>query len=271
MRAVAVATLLLVVVAVPESGNAQVYSFDTPPPAVTASRSPWQLSGEPLFHAGSYYYPAGPTVFFDGRVMTRTGVYEGVPLYEDATLEPFSIVYVPIGGAVMRPYERRREGDLAGTVGSRTPSFPIQRDVELSVMSIRPGVQTPALDALRPVLAERGGPTMVQVPLSTWEDLLAELRSLSGAAAAPAPAAPAADQPTAVESVRRPESNTGVWIDFGGTRWFSAGRSVDYDASRFEPVGSLRGFPVYRDRSGRADRIYVTIAQDGPVAPFERR
>ena len=112
---------------------------------------------------------------------------------------------------------------------------------------------------------------MVQVPLSTWEEMLAELRSLSAGANAPAPAAPAADQPTGVESVPPPDSNAGVWVDFGGNRWFSAGRSVDYDATRFEPVGSLRGFPVYRDRSGPADRIYVTIAQDGPVAPFERR
>ena len=47
--------------------------------------------------------------------------------------------------------------------------------------------------------------------------------------------------------------------------------SIDFDASRFEPVGSLGGFPVYRERSGSADRIYVTITQDGPVAPFERR
>ena len=33
----------------------------------------------------------------------------------------------------MRPYERRRSGPLAGTVGSRMPAQPIQRDVELSV------------------------------------------------------------------------------------------------------------------------------------------
>ena len=37
----------------------------------------------------------------------------------------------------MRPYERRREGELAGTVGSRPPSFPIQRDGDLSVRSQR--------------------------------------------------------------------------------------------------------------------------------------
>ncbi len=118
--------------AFPFVGTAQVYSGYAPPPAVTAASASWQLSGQPIFHAGSFYYPAGATVFFDGRVMTRTGHYEGVPLYSDVTLEPFSIVYVPVGGARMRPYERRRDGELAGTVGSRTPSFPIVRDGELS-------------------------------------------------------------------------------------------------------------------------------------------
>lgn len=269
MRAVAVATFLFAVVALPGMGNAQVYRHETPPPAVTASRSAWQLSGEPLFHAGSYYYPAGATVFFDGKVMVRTGVFEGVPLYEDATLEPFSIVYVPVGGAVMRPYERRREGDMAGTVGSRTPSFPIQRDVELSASAGRLGLQTSAVDGTpRISVAERQGTPMVTVPLSTWEQLISELRGLPTASAS---AAPPPDQPTGVESVPGPQSNSGLWIDFDGARWYAAGRSLDYDANRFEPAGSLRGFPVYRERGGPGTRIYVTVVQDGPVAPFERR
>ena len=104
-----------------------------PYPATTAANAAWQLRGDPVFHAGAFYYPTGPTVFFDGNVMARTGTYEGVPLYEDATLSPFTIVYVPIGGNVVRPYERRREGELAGTVGSRPPSFPISATGEVPV------------------------------------------------------------------------------------------------------------------------------------------
>ncbi len=281
MRPVVPTAFLFAAMAFPALGNAQVYRYETPPPAVNATRSAWQLAGEPLFHAGSYYFPAGATVFFDGRVMVRTGVYEGVPLYEDATLEPYSIVYVPVGGAVMRPYERRREGELAGTVGSRTPSFPIQRDVELSALSGRVGLQTPAVDGLpRYAPAERTERTsteMVQIPLSVWEQMLEELRAAQSgappAAAAPptAPAAPPADQPTGIESVPRPESNAGIWIEFNGERWYSAGQAVDYDANRFDPAGSHSGFPVYRERGASGDRIYVTIVQDGPVAPFERR
>lgn len=271
MRSKLLVCFLFAATLLPTVGNAQVYRFATPPPLVTAANAAWQRGGQPIFYAGSYYEPAGATVFFDGNVMTRTGIFEGVPLYQDVTLEPFSIVYVPVGGAVMRPYERRRQGELAGTVGSRTPSFPIQRDVELSAYFGRPGMQTPAIfTGDRLAFAERGD-AMVQVPLRVLEQLLVDrLRDgASGAGAAPAPAAP--DQPTGVESVPRPESNAGVWIEYDRGRWYSAGPAVVYDPQRFEPVGSYRGVPVYRDRGGRSDRIFVVVVPDGPLAPFARR
>src|SRR5437773_9859391 len=111
----------------PNIGTSQVLSIPTPAPAVSAANTDWYARGEPIFFAGNFYYPTGPTVFFDGRVMVRSGMYNAVPLYTDTTIEPYSMVFVPIGGNVMRPFERRREGELAGTVGSRPPSFPIQR------------------------------------------------------------------------------------------------------------------------------------------------
>src|SRR5205823_5756894 len=107
---------------------------------VTAANASWQLAGQPIFYAGAFYYPTGPTVYFEGFVMVRTGVFEGVPLYADTTLEPFSVIYVPIGGNVMRPYEKPRTGPLTGTVGSRTPSFPIGRDGELSAAARTTGI-----------------------------------------------------------------------------------------------------------------------------------
>src|SRR5262245_11140889 len=93
-------------------GRAQIMQHPTPPPAVTAANAGWYQRGEPIFYAGAYYFPAGANVFFDGKVMSRTGTYEGVPLYEDSTIVPYSIVYVPIAGKMLRPYERRRDGDL---------------------------------------------------------------------------------------------------------------------------------------------------------------
>src|SRR4051794_26061166 len=87
MRRFVFSAFCFAALAVPQIGNAQVFGYETPPPAVTAAGAPWQLSGEPIFHAGSYYDPSGPTVFFDGKVMARTDTWLGVPLYEDSTLE----------------------------------------------------------------------------------------------------------------------------------------------------------------------------------------
>ncbi len=178
MRAVMSAALLFVVLGVPEVSSAQVYRNETPPPLVNAAGATWQLNGEPIFHEGNFYYPAGATVFFDGKVMVRTGVYAGVPVYADVTLEPYSMVYVPIGGLVMRPYERRREGELAGTVGSRTPSFPIQRDVELSASSGTVGLITPAVTGLEQEYRADTDFVTVRVPVSALGRSRRHLRHL---------------------------------------------------------------------------------------------
>jgi hypothetical protein len=92
---------------------------------VTANNESWYINREPLQFAGDLYYPAGAGVFFDGNTMVRSGHYNGVPLYTDTTLEPYSVVYVPLERGVMQPYERLRQGSLAGTTASRAPSFPV--------------------------------------------------------------------------------------------------------------------------------------------------
>ena len=119
------AFLLLVLIAC-TSAFGQVQSRPTDAPVVTAANESWYVNGEPLQFAGDVYYPAGATVFFNGNTMVRSGNYNGVPLYTDTTIEPYSIVYVPIQRGLVRPYERLRQGALAGTVASRTPSFPVR-------------------------------------------------------------------------------------------------------------------------------------------------
>ena len=64
----------------------------SPPHVSTAASADWQINGEPIFYDGNYYDASGPTIFFDGAVMSRTGVWKGVPLYQDRTLEPYSVV-----------------------------------------------------------------------------------------------------------------------------------------------------------------------------------
>jgi len=126
MRACVFGLFLSVAVLLPKTGNAQVYQFRTPAPVVTAAASDWQINSDPVVVNGLVYYPTRGFRFFDGQVMMQVGVVERVPVYADTTLEPFSIIYVPIGRDRMREYERRRDGELAGTTGSRPPSFPGQ-------------------------------------------------------------------------------------------------------------------------------------------------
>ena len=97
---------------------AQVNSRPTDPPIVTAENESWYRLAEPLQFAGDVYYPAGATVFFNGNTMVRTGHYNGIPLYADTTIEPYSIVLVPVARGIMQPYEKPRHGDLAGTTGT---------------------------------------------------------------------------------------------------------------------------------------------------------
>src|SRR5438876_6428455 len=155
MRRSTLGWVLCVAVLLPNVGTAQVFVRPNPYPQVTAADAAWQLRGDPVFHAGSFYYPSGPSVYFDGNVMMRTDTYQGVPIYEDSTIEPYSVVYIPIGGNVVRPYERRREGELAGTVGSRAPSFPVQVGGEVSVAAAQlgiTGITTPPVEQFPPVV-----------------------------------------------------------------------------------------------------------------------
>src|SRR5689334_8140833 len=117
--------LIALVLLGPATAFAQVQSRPSDAPIVSAERESWYVNGDPVQFAGSVYYRAGAAVFFDGNRMVRTGSFNGVPLYADTTVEPFSLVFVPIGRGLMQPYERPRSGDLAGTVGSSAPSFPV--------------------------------------------------------------------------------------------------------------------------------------------------
>jgi len=144
-----------------------------------------------------------------------------VPLYADTTLEPFSIVLVPVTRGLMQPYERLRRGDLAATSGSRVPSFPAQ----------------PVPDTARPPMAAVS-PTAPPLPPGAISVYTPETR-----AAVPAPPVQGAvgtagivpQRPVII--ARRPESNDGIWIRFRGERWIHAGPAVSLAASEFVRVG----------------------------------
>jgi hypothetical protein len=222
----------------PGAVSAQLPYRPTPPPSRTAVNTTWYQERQSIFVSGDYYYPAGASVFFDANTMVLIGFYDGVPLYADMTLEPHSIVLVPVARGLMQPYERRREGYLVGTVGSRPPSFPVRRDVEASVGNVpaepSPTLGTPSRVSTEPVapavVGEPGGPVWTAIP---------------------------------------PSGSAGVWVEFGGARWTSQGHAVPFVPTLFERVGEYRGFPVYRSREGAGEVIYIP-SRDNLVAPYRR-
>jgi hypothetical protein len=243
MRKVCIPVVLLVAVLLPKIGNAQVFQFRTPPPDVSAAAAGWQINGDPIVVGGLTYYPTRGFRLFDGQVMAQTGMFEGVPVYSDTTIEPYSELYVPLSNGRMRVYERRRDHELAGTTGSHAPTFPVAS----------PSVPPPPERLVTSEGAVGTGGTIVP-------------RAASDAAVLGVRARPRRTVMTPVQ----PGAANGVWLQYNGSRWYSSGPAESFSPDRFEPVGEYKGFPVYRDKiSGGAD-IWVAAVKDGPLAPYRK-
>lgn len=246
--------LVVLVLLSPAVSSAQVQSRPADAPLVTAEREPWYVNGDPVQFAGSVYFRAGAAVFFDGNRMVRTGSFNGIPLYADTTIEPFSLVFVPIGRGLMQPYERPRSGDLAGTVGSSAPSFPV---------SALPTGWGPPMAPIAPTNLE-------PVPLG---ESVATAVNRSGRPLANAgqedeeeavrPLQPAAS-PEDIQSARER-----VWVEFRGQKWIPAGRAIPLAGSGLVKTGDYSGFPVYAAQGSSSEtRIYLP-AIGGLVTPYD--
>jgi len=248
----AAAMMALAWLAGAQQGWAQPTLRPTPPPLVGAQLEPWYLSGEPITHLGHFYYPAGPQVYFNPYEMIRSGFFHGVPLYTRTTLEPGSIVYVPVGGGVLQPYERRRDRELAGTTGSRAPSFPVTRDHEVTDPGLPQAPGPPMLTGTYPAVDSASPAWAPERPI------VAEARhGLPGHAV--------------IGTGARPLGLNAIFIQFRGQRWVSAGppRALGAELAR---IGEHHGFPVYA--SGRPARtIYLPLGAHLPglVVPYTRR
>jgi hypothetical protein len=234
------ASVLALVVLLGPLVAAQVQMRPTPAPLVTAENEAWYLNGEPVVHAGQFYYPAGAQVFFNGNEMVRSGFHLGVPLFSRTTLEPYSVVYVPIGRGLMQPYERLRSGDLAGTVGSRTPSFPV---------AIAPSEASGFPQAAAPPM---GGAVVPSTP---------EPVGTTGTGAQ--------WQPRHVRIGGRPTGLNAVYIDYQGTRWYSTGGFIEVRPDRMTKIGDYHGFPVWRAEG--SDDIYMSTSPAGTLAVLYSR
>jgi hypothetical protein len=209
---------------------AQVNGQPTDPPIVTAENDSWYRRGEAIDLEGDLYYPAGPTVFFNGNVMFRSAQYNGVPLYSDSTIEPYSVVFVPVGRNLMRPYERKRSGELAGTTGTRTPSFPggSARDDD---------------DAFHTADVE-GTTGRLEEPARAVDEVVTRVQPRRG----------------------RPFSYDSVSVQFRGETWVMAGPMTEMLSDLVE-VAEYKGFPVYAKKGRERARIYLPLVP-GRVAPF---
>jgi len=81
----------------------------------------------------------------------------------------------------------------------------------------------------------------------------------------PAPVRP--PEPTRMGTLMAPESNDGIWIEFDGRRWVSAGKAVPFDPVTFQRTGEHQGFTVYRRAVGADGLIYLPT-REGLVAPY---
>ena len=241
--------------------RAQMTMQPTARPIVTAENEAWFLTGAPIVHAGITYYPAGPMVHFNANEMVRGGHFQGIPLYTRTTIEPYSLVFVPVAGGLMQPYERRRDGDLAGTTGSSAPSFPVVHPMEQARLDYVPGV------GIRQAAAP---PLSYGVFVDDTEPGVG-----SGGVTAPAVGTIGGESRTPrgpVVSARRPEGVNDVYVEYGGVRYFADGPSVEFTPSRFRRIGEYHGFPVYQEK-GREKTLYLPakIGALETLAPYRAR
>ncbi len=266
MRAILV-TSLLTLLAVPAA--AQMISRPTDAPQVSAAGESWYQLREPIQYAGELYYPAGAPVFFNGNSMVRTGHYNGVPLYADATRDPYSVVLVPIGGGQLQPYERRRRGDLAGTTGTTLPSFPIALLPEGPIVPMAAGAPTNlplSVGAINTFTPEVTPPVVYLPAVATAAAPACSCEAAAVPAVAVAPPLP--PDRVAVLSARRPDNNDGVWIRFDNATWVSTG-VAEPRTTAFTQVGEHAGFAVFRKQDG-GDVIYLQ-SREGVLAPYRRK
>jgi len=259
MRGIRFGFVLTVALLVPKIGNAQVFQYGTTPPDITAAAAPWQLNAEPIVVGGLTYYPTSGFRFFDGAVMVQTGLFGGVPVYSDTTMEPFSELYIPLSTTRTRVYERRRQRELAGTTGSHLPTFPVQS----------PSVPAPAQIGTNETFVAATGDATTPV-----ETTAAETTRPVGTSGSMVPRAVgdstasfnrARPRRVSIGTIAAPRGGgaAGVWLEFDGARWYSDGPSVSFSPDRFEPMGEYHGFPVYRDKSAGTDDIWVSVVKDG--------
>jgi len=199
----------------------------------TGSAQIVQPTGVPLVYQGALYFPSGPTVFFDGALMVRVGTFQGVPLYLDPSRDPVNVVLVPVGGKLMRPYERTQADIQADLVVPDPPEFPDQPE---------------------PFAHRRYFEKLICPPLDRFAPPLPTRSSAAIAPPSPLPRGPA---------------SRGVWIEFDGRMWTPTGPGPER-SPRLKVIGNYFDFLVYQDPA-RPDRIFMSATSGGPLIQYDVR
>ena len=247
-------TLVAVLVAFGSPASAQMQSRPTDPPLVTAANESWYLLREPVQFAGELYAPAGPPVFFNGNTMVRSGHYNGVPLYTDTTIEPFSVVLVPISRGLLQPYTLMPPTQAVLLMAPVAPTEPPLSPGAISVYTPETSIYIP----------EAAGTVGVDVPLVATRDARVPEAEIIGTSSI---AGPVRQTTVPIVSLRRPENNDGVWIMFAGEKFVSAGAAIPIGSADFVQVGEYAGFPVFARSDFTQDVIYLP-SRDDLLAPY---
>lgn len=219
-------------------------------PTVTADNEPWYLNGEPIMYAGNMYYPTGAQVFFNQNEMVRSGFYLGVPLYTRTTIEPYSVVYVPLEGGRLQPYQRPRTGELTGTAGSVPSTLP----------------HPPATVPPRGLAAHAAGPpsqTTIEVPLQMPRPAVVPPEPPTAAPVATSGRIPT--QRTLIQIADQTKKTQSIFIEYGGRRWYPIGPPRPLDRTALVRLPDYLGFEVW-GRSPDAAEILIPVTVGSDMA-----
>ncbi|HEX2166867.1 MAG TPA: hypothetical protein VHG09_06465 [Longimicrobiales bacterium] len=228
-------------------------------PTVTAENEPWYLNGEPITYAGNFYYPSGAQVYFNANEMVRSGFFMGIPLYTRTTIEPYSIVYVPLPNGRLQPYARPRTEELTGTAAS-LPSSELPRPSA----TVPPWGHT--LQAAGPP-SQTARTVPVQIPRPAVVEPTPPL-----AADTPKESGTSGRIGTQTSTCACPQAPISIFIEYNAQRWYALGAPQPLETSTMDKIGTYHGFDVWTKRDDRSViYIPVTIGSSSAVAYGQAR
>jgi hypothetical protein len=108
---------------------------------------------------------------------------------------------------------------------------------------------------------------LTSLPVDAVRGLLRRQVRARAAGSGPAPDAGVPQPATSMATLRKPDSNDGVWIRYGQQKWISAGRPIPFVDSEFVRVGQYGEFPVFRRTRASEELIYLPT-REGLIVPY---